>query len=213
MTATAPPASLRVYDVVKQDILDGTRAGGSFVTEGELAEATGVSRTPVREALLRLEAEGLVRLYPKKGALVVPVTADAAREVLEARLVIEEWAAGAMWSRRLEVVDDLVGVLAEMTASRRADDVAAFVRHDRRFHEVVVAAAGNSVLLHTYQSLRDRQLTIVAAQMRMSGARLDEALRGHRELLALMRTGTKSEFVRAVRHHVEGAIERLRGAR
>lgn len=212
MTA-APPASARVYDVVKQDILDGTRAGGSFVTEGELAEATGVSRTPVREALLRLEAEGLVRLYPKKGALVVPVTADAARQVLEARLVIEEWAAGAMWARRHEVLDDVTAALAGMTAARRADDVSAFVRHDRHFHEVVVAAAGNDVLLHTYQSLRDRQLTIVAAQMRMSGARLDEALRGHRELVALLRTGTKTEFVRSVRRHVEAALDRLQGAR
>ena len=72
-----PSASARVYDRVKRDILDGHHPGGTFVTEGELAVATGVSRTPVREALLRLETEGLVRLYPKKGALVVPVTAAA----------------------------------------------------------------------------------------------------------------------------------------
>ena len=58
----APSASARVYDRVKTDILSGQLPGGGFVTEGELATRTGVSRTPVREALLRLESEGLVRL-------------------------------------------------------------------------------------------------------------------------------------------------------
>lgn len=210
---TTPSASARVYDRVKRDILNGRRPGGAFVTEGELAEATGVSRTPVREALLRLEAEGLVRLYPKKGALVVPVTADAAREVLEARLVIEVWAAGAMWPRRCEVLTELESLVVAMGAARRAGDVTAFVAHDRHFHEVIVAAAGNSILSHTYQALRDRQLTIVATQLRMSDTRLDEALSGHRGLLEALRTGTKAAFVQLTRTHVEGAIDRLRGGR
>ena len=214
MSALPPPsASTRVYDQVKRDILDGLRAGGTFVTEGELAEAAGVSRTPVREALLRLEVEGLVRLYPKKGALVVPVTADGARDVLEARLVIEVWAAGAMWPRRRDVVLELETILAAMTRARGAGDVTAFVEHDRHFHEVIVAAAGNSVLSHMYQALRDRQLTIVATQLRMSDTRLGEALTGHRELVALLRSGTKAAYVTLTRTHVEGAIVRLRGAR
>lgn len=214
MSASSPPsASARVYDRVKRDILDGRHPGGTFVTEGELAEATGVSRTPVREALLRLEVEGLVRLYPKKGALVVPVTADAAHDVLEARLVIEEWAGGAMWSRRAEVVPDLESLLVVMAEARRAGDVTAFVEHDRHFHEVIVAAAGNVVLAQTYQALRDRQLTIVATQLRMSDARLDTALSEHQELLEVLRSGTKAAFVRLTRAHVEGAIARLRGNR
>jgi len=212
-TISPPSASARVYERVKRDILGGLRPGGTFVTEGELAEAAGVSRTPVREALLRLEAEGLVRLYPKKGALVVPVTADAARDVLEARLVIEEWAAGAMWPRRREVLAELDSLLAAMTQARRASDVTAFVEHDRHFHEVIVAAAGNSVLFRTYQALRDRQLTIVATQLRMSDGRLGDALTGHRELLETLRTGTRAAYVRLTRTHVEGAIARLQGSR
>ena len=88
-----------------------TLPGGSFVTEGALADVCGVSRTPVREALLRLEGEGLVRLYPKKGALVVPPSLDDAREVLEARVVIEEWAARAVWPRRAELVPALAAEL------------------------------------------------------------------------------------------------------
>src|SRR6185437_11934747 len=65
------PAAERVYAYVKAAILDRTYPGGELLTEGELATAVGVSRTPVREALLRLEESGLVKLYPKKGALVL----------------------------------------------------------------------------------------------------------------------------------------------
>jgi len=210
-SAAAPPASARVYAELKQDILEGRRPGGSFLTEGEVANITGVSRTPVREALLRLETEGLVRLYPKKGALVVPVTADEARDVLEARVVIEQWAAAAMWTRRADVIPQLGGLLLGMKAARAAGDINAFVGQDRHFHEVIVAAAGNAVLSRTYEGLRDRQLTIIATQLRMSDARVDAAVRGHTELLGLLMAGTKAAFVKATRSHVESALARLQG--
>lgn len=210
--AAIPSAATRVYTHLKRGILDGTHPGGEFFTEGTVAEATGVSRTPVREALLRLELEGLVRLFPKKGALVLPVSADEARHVLQARLVIEEWAAGAMWSRRQQVLDMLAGHLAAMRAARRSKDIASFVEHDRHFHEVIVAAAGNPILTRSYQTLRDRQLCIVATQMRMSSARIDLALHGHQELLDLLRGGTKAEFLRVTRAHLDTARSALQGA-
>ncbi len=89
----ASPAADRVYAHVKQGVLERTYEGGTLLTEGELAEAVGVSRTPVREALLRLEAEGLIKLYPKKGALVLPVSAQEIADVVETRLLVEEHAA------------------------------------------------------------------------------------------------------------------------
>src|ERR671916_2526130 len=68
-------ATNRAYEFTKGRVLDSTFAGGDLITEGEVAAALGMSRTPVREAFLRLEGEGLLRLYPKRGALVVPVSA------------------------------------------------------------------------------------------------------------------------------------------
>ncbi|MEE3921880.1 GntR family transcriptional regulator [Micromonospora sp. BRA006-A] len=73
--------------------------GGQLVSEGEIAEAT-VSRTPVREALLRLETEGLVKLYPKRGALIRPVSAREIADVIEARRLVELHAADRVWPRR-----------------------------------------------------------------------------------------------------------------
>src|SRR4051795_1655276 len=87
-----PPAADRVYAHVKQGVLDRRYEGGTLLTEGELAEAVGVSRTPVREALLKLEVEGLIKLYPKKGALVLAVSAQEISDVVETRLLVEEFA-------------------------------------------------------------------------------------------------------------------------
>ena len=75
-------ASERAYRHVKDRILDGSLPGGELISEGEIAEALGMSRTPVRAAFGQLEAEGLLRLYPKRGALVVPVSASETEAVM-----------------------------------------------------------------------------------------------------------------------------------
>ncbi len=84
-----PAAKDRALDYVKSQVLTGAFPGGELISEGEVASALGMSRTPVREAFLRLEAEGLLRLYPQRGALVVPVSSEEARAVIEARLLLE----------------------------------------------------------------------------------------------------------------------------
>jgi DNA-binding GntR family transcriptional regulator len=200
-----PSAATRAYDHLKRAILDGTHAGGTLLTEGEVAERIGISRTPVREALLRLESEGLVRLYPKKGALVVPVSAQEAHDVVEARALIEEWAAERAWPRRAEIVPELARLLQEM---RRARDVEAFLDFtaaDRSFHECVVAAAGNDVLTRSYRGLRERQLCISTAVMRMSRARMDAAVDGHQQLLDALLGESKADFLAQTRAHLDVA--------
>jgi DNA-binding GntR family transcriptional regulator len=209
MSTASPSAAERVYVQVKREILGGALPGGSFVTEGGLAENAGVSRTPVREALLRLESEGLVRLYPKKGALVVPPSVEEAREVLEARVVIEEWAARAVWPRRADLVPALAAELKGMRATRTSGDVDRLVEHDRRFHEILVTAAGNAILTRTYQGLRDRQLTIAATQFRRDRERIDLAVAGHTRLLDILRTGTVDELVAETHTHVHTALAAL----
>src|SRR3954471_3070158 len=85
-------ASERAYRHVKSGVLDGTIPGGELLSENEIAEQLGMSRTPVRAAFGQLEAEGLLRLYPKRGALVVPVSAQETEAVMETRWVIERYA-------------------------------------------------------------------------------------------------------------------------
>ncbi|GGB27036.1 GntR family transcriptional regulator [Flexivirga endophytica] len=198
-------ASDKAYEFVKQGILSGALAPSTFLTEGQLADEVGVSRTPVREALLRLQAEGMVELFPKKGALVVAATPREARETFEARGLIEEWAAGQVWPRRADTVPTLHEKLDQMCAALKADDIGAFSVADRAFHEVIVEAAGNSVIARQYRHLRDRQIVIVAGSMRADKSRMASSVKQHKELVQLLETGTRAAFVRACREHVAHA--------
>ncbi len=211
-TSSSLPASERAYEHVKSQILGGDLTGGTFVTEGAVAQQLGISRTPVREALLRLQVEGMVELYPKKGALVVPVTAREIREIFEARLLIEEWAATHAWPHRGEIAPRLRALLDQMYAAHDRREPARFSAADRAFHEVVVEAAGNSVITRQYRHLRDRQLCIVATLMARDEPRMQRALRTHGRMLTILEHGTVEEFVEAAREHVAYAGE-LAGAR
>ena len=87
-----PSASDRAYDWTRLKILEGSFPDGTMISESEVSEPLGISRTPVREAFLRLEHDGTLKVYPKRGALIVPITAKDVRDVLEARLLVEPWA-------------------------------------------------------------------------------------------------------------------------
>src|SRR3954468_3500809 len=135
------------YDFTKARILDGRMAGGAMVSEGDVAEGTGLSRTPVREAFLRLESEGLLRLYPKRGALVVPVSAAEIESVMETRLLVERHAIEKVVRSRAEIGEALAAELRRQEQLIATGDSPAFVDSDREFHRVFVAAAGNPILL------------------------------------------------------------------
>ncbi|WP_299036107.1 GntR family transcriptional regulator [uncultured Pseudokineococcus sp.] len=211
--APPAPASQRVYAHLKAGILDRTYPGGTLVTEGELAERTGVSRTPVREALLQLQAERLVQLFPKRGALVLAVSDTEARDVLEARELVERWAAPRAVEDRERVLPLLDEHLAAMRAARAEGHAAALVEADRAFHETLVDAAGNAVLSRLYASLRDRQLCMGVASMDMGTARQDRAVREHAALRDALAAGDAEAFARLAAEHVRGAGDVLRGVR
>src|SRR3954464_7066034 len=93
LVARGRPASEIAYDYVKARLLDGRFAGGTLLSENEIGQRLDVSRTPVRQAFVQLEAEGLLELYPRRGALVVPISPAEAEDVLEARMLIEQHSA------------------------------------------------------------------------------------------------------------------------
>jgi DNA-binding GntR family transcriptional regulator len=209
--SAALSATTRVYQHLKRAILEQLHPGGALLTEAEIAEAVGVSRTPVREALLRLEVEGLVALYPKRGALVRPVSAREIDEVIEARGLVEGHAAGRVWPRRAELVGALEPLLAAMRTARAAGDAIAFTEADRTFHAAVVDSAGNSILADLYHRLRDRQMRMGVASMRTSPDRMDRATADHEEMLAALRAESPQRWTELVHQHVATAAGYMRG--
>jgi DNA-binding GntR family transcriptional regulator len=188
----APPGSAadRAYAFVKRQIVSGAYPGGTLISEGEVSAAVEVSRTPVREAFLRLEVEGLLRLYPKRGALIVPVSAAEIREVLDARQAIEQHAArvAIQAGRHHELAAELRAILAKHVPGT-GPEAGQFTELDRQFHSALVDAAGNRLLSSFYGTLRDRQLRMGTAALLRDPARYDTILAEHKALTDLIDAG------------------------
>ncbi|UBI37936.1 MULTISPECIES: GntR family transcriptional regulator [Streptomyces] len=200
--ATRPAAADRVYAHVKDGVLHRRYAGGTLLTEGGLAEAVGVSRTPVREALLRLEGEGLLKLYPKKGALVLAVSAQEIADVVETRLLVEKHAAAKAVPAPPALITRLEELLADMRRQAAEGDLAAVSVSDRAFHAEIVRSAGNQILSRLYDQLRDRQLRMGVAAMHAHPDRIAKNIAEHAEILDALRAGDAPAAIAVVDRHV-----------
>ncbi|QNE76305.1 FCD domain-containing protein [Streptomyces finlayi] len=206
-----PPAADRVYTHVKDAVLDRRYQGGTLLTEGDLAEAVGVSRTPVREALLRLEVEGLIKLYPKKGALVLAVSAQEIADVVETRLLVEEFAARKAVPASAQLIRRLEDLLEEQRQKSEDGDLAAVAVSDRCFHAEIVRNAGNEILSRLYDQLRDRQLRMGVAVLEAHPGRIAANITEHGELLDAIRAGDADAAAQVVRRHVSRVKVLVRG--
>jgi len=205
-------ASDHAYRWTRERILDATFGPSDIISEREVAERVGLSRTPVREAFLRLEGEGFLRLYPKRGAVVVPVTESDVRDVLQARLVIEPWAAseaarrhdrGALADRLSQHVDALVD-------ARRGRDAAGYQEADRAFHLAIVEATDNRLLTDFYRSLRDRQLRVGAVALAASEGRAATIVEEHRAISSAITAGRPEDAADAVGAHIRSTALAVR---
>jgi DNA-binding GntR family transcriptional regulator len=201
-----PSASERAYRHVKERVLEGTLPGGELISEGEIAEALAMSRTPVRAAFTQLESEGLLRLYPKRGALVVPVSAQELEDVIETRWVIERFAI----ERAIAAPGELAKQLTKSAERQARLKGGEFVEADRSFHRSLVAATGNTILLGLYDSLRDRQRRMARATMR-DRDRAQRTATEHRAIAAAIAAGDRERALTALRTHLDGALSALRG--
>jgi DNA-binding GntR family transcriptional regulator len=214
-TAVLPPAGRKaeaaqdaVFRWLKQHIVTLPRRDGVFLTEAEVCRATGTSRTPVREALLRLEADGFLQIVPKKGAYVAPITEADIEAVMQARKLVEEWCvrqAAALGETLARELDQFIDQQAELM-----DDPVAFIESDRLFHHAIVSAAGNPVLAGFYESLRDRQLRMGVHAVATSDRRSGDVLGEHKAIVAGIRAGDSDVAAAAVARHLATTLAALR---
>jgi DNA-binding GntR family transcriptional regulator len=198
----------RALEYVKSQVLTGAFPGGELISEGEVAEALGMSRTPVREAFLRLEGEGLLRLYPQRGALVVPVSPQEVRAVLEARLVLEQFAAAKVIRQsataRTAMHDRLAAQLDRQRHAGVATDLHDFLEADRVFHTIIMETAGNALLEQLYVSLRDRQMRMIGETAVRDPKRIETIVDEHARIAEAVSAGDLDRTLEAVRVHLAG---------
>lgn len=204
---TAPedaPAVQRAYQPVASAIVAGTLTAGSLITEGEVSTELGMSRTPVREAFLLLEARGLLRLYPKKGALVTALDDGEVRDLLEARVMIESTAVRICAERghSRELSGELELLLAEQQRAARAGDVLSFAHADHLFHARVVEESHNRVIDEVYASLGPRFERVTHRIVSRDPSRLEDFMTQHHRLAEYIATGQAPQYEDLLRHHV-----------
>lgn len=197
-------------------IVEGDLPAGELLRENDLAEATGISRTPAREAMLQLERWGLVRLLPKKGALVTTVTPRERRELIAVRTMLEASAGAALLSRPDAIpalAEELAELLSQQRAAATAQDPLAFAAADLDFHLALIAAADNSVVAGICEDLGPRFACLTAAVLDERSGTMPALLAEHEELAALLAAGDPAAFAERLRAHVEDAYELDGGAR
>lgn len=205
------------YDYIRSRITTLDLEAAEFLKEEEVAEATGLSRTPVREALLRLEAEKLLQLVPKKGAFVPPLSNREMEDLMEARLLLETFSLEKAMRSSESLAEELAGMLAEQRRLiGEGLDLESFIELDRQFHMAIVKAAGNSVIIGIYDSLRIRQLRMAINVLLRSPSRalrLQEAVGEHEAILEAMSRGDAPAVRAAIEHHCAVTLAAGQGRR
>lgn len=200
----------KAYRAIRQRILDNVYPAGHRALEQEYADQLGLSRTPVREALLKLQSEGLVEVLPRHGARVLPVSPDDMRDIYDMLTAIEPMAAELVARKKLPPADlkPLIEASREMTAALKHDDLDAWARADERYHRLLIALAGNRLLAETVQGLWDR-----AHRARMVTLRLRprpvNSTREHNAIVEAIRAGDATEAARLYRSHRERGSSEL----
>lgn len=225
----AQTAVQRVHAHVKEAVISGEMAEGTMLSEGQVAAELGVSRTPVREAFVQLASLGYLRLYPKRGALVVPVSREEVGPVIETRWVVErhgielaagggapargaaslaptERPGGAPDQRALAAIEATLDAQAQHIA---AGDLHAFADADGDFHQALAAATGNPILIELYDTLRDRQRRMTRGMVHDSAERAQAFLGEHRAIYDAIAAGDAGAATARLRAHLDHARETL----
>jgi len=146
-----------VFEYLRNAILNGTLKPGERLMEISLADQLGVSRTPVREAIRKLEKEKFVEMIPRKGAYVANLTARDILEVLEIRIVLEGFASKLAAERMGDDdVAELESILAEFNKALEVLDRPEMIRRDNEFHNKIYSAAKNNKLVEIVKELHDQ---------------------------------------------------------
>lgn len=201
-----------VFNTLRQAILRGELKPGERLMEVQLANKLGVSRTPIREAIRKLELEGLVLMIPRKGAEVADITEKSLMDVLEVRKALEELAVqlccdkitGKEIEELRRAADDFRRIL------KTSDDVTEIAEADVRFHDIIYLATGNQKLIQILNNLREQMY-----RYRVECIKRKEShpilIAEHEEIIRRIENKEKKEAADIVCRHIDNQAEVVTG--
>lgn len=190
------PKSLKdlTLDELRRRIIDGRIGFGDALSENTLASELGVSKTPVREALMQLRNEGLVDIQPQRGTFVFRLEAEQVVAISELRAVLEVAAIGmAMERARERLIAGMERLLGEMESAFATGDIVVYRTRDGEYHQLMVAMSGNAYLADAYALITFR-LQALRSRLSRDATLNQRSMDQHRAMLALAKAGRTEEL-------------------
>jgi DNA-binding GntR family transcriptional regulator len=198
-----------VYERVKQDIFDFRMMPGDRFTESEIAERTQASRTPVREALYRLERDGYLEVMFRAGWRVRPFDFRQFEELYDLRVVLEETAVRRICESDLRPQLDGLRSVWMAPAEERAADMREVARLDEAFHSALVAAAGNREMSRVHAEVTER-IRIIRRLDFTKAPRIDATYQEHAKILRAILQRRADQACLLLRTHIEASKAEVR---
>ncbi|MBO8126782.1 MAG: GntR family transcriptional regulator [Firmicutes bacterium] len=198
-----------VFEALREAIMSGQLKPGERLMEVQLAEELGVSRTPVREAIRKLELEGLVLMIPRRGAYVSEISMKDIADVFEIRAALEGLAAELAAQRCTpEEVEELERSLVKISACAEKGDIQSCIELDTIFHEQLMAASHNERLVQMVSSLREQVQRFRQTSLAHPG-RMKIALEEHKKIVEAIAQGNAELAKQLAHEHIENAENSL----
>ena len=195
-----------VFYTLRQAILKGELEPGERLMEMQLAEQLGVSRTPIREAIRKLELEGLVFMIPRKGAVVAEITEKSLRDVLEVRRALEELAMKLACEKILdEEIEELKVAAKEFEDALKTGDVTVYAEADVKFHDIIYRPTDNQRLIQLLYNLREQMYRYRVEYLKRDDSH-DTLLAEHQYIIETLEKRNADEAIKAICAHIDNQV-------
>ncbi|HPZ77152.1 MAG TPA: GntR family transcriptional regulator [Thermosynergistes sp.] len=197
------------YEEIKRLILDGKLSGDMPISENVLANMLDISRTPVRDALRRLEMDGFVRVIPNQGVVIREVSISEVKEIYDMRIALEEFVVRELADGLSdEDFRNLEAILKKQEEACEKRDAVAFHEEDRKFHDYLMRAYGNAMITNFIARLRDRIEGINVNMLKTPG-NMQLFYGEHKRIFEALRKRSGEEAAKEMDKHLKGGKTRL----
>ena len=196
-----------VFNTLRQAILRGELKPGERLMEIQLANKLGVSRTPIREAIRKLELEGLVLMIPRKGAEVAEITEKSLRDVLEVRRALEELSVQLACEKiTKEEIRELERVAKEFQQVVKSSDITEIAEVDVRFHDIIYTATDNQKLIQLLNNLREQMYRHRVEYLKRDGV-FPQLIAEHEAIVRHIENNEKEKATEVMCRHIDNQVE------
>lgn len=191
-----------VFNTLRQAILRGELKPGERLMEIQLANKLGVSRTPIREAIRKLELEGLVLMIPRRGAEVAEITEQNLRDVLEVREALEELSVKLACEHATQAqIEEMKQAAKVFEESLSGDDVTRIAEADVAFHDAINMATDNQKLIQILNNLREQMYRYRTEYLKEKD-RHEQLIREHHEIVKALEERNEERVAKIVKQHL-----------